>query len=37
MYRGVTGYNFHINFLSLMIVFVSANSVDTGEMPHYAT
>ena len=37
IYRGVTGYNFQIKlyFFYLKIVFVLANSVDTGEMPHY--
>ena len=31
----VTGYNFNIKCLSLKIVFVIANSVDTDEMPRY--
>ena len=34
-FGGVTGYNFQIKivFLSLMIVFVLENSVDTDELP----
>ena len=36
IYRKVTSYNFQIKivFLSLKIVFVSANSEDPDEMPH---
>ena len=36
--QGVTGYNFKMKnvFLSLKIIFVVANSVDSDEMPHYA-
>ena len=32
IYRGVTCYN----FLSLKTVLASANSIEPGEMPHYA-
>ena len=39
IYRGVTGYNFpyKVVVLSLKTVFVMANRVDPGKMPHYAT
>ena len=35
-YQGVTGCNFNkiIVFLSLKIVFVLANSIDPGKIPH---
>ena len=36
VFRGVIGCIFFNVFLSLMVIFILANSVDPNEMPHYA-